>query len=128
MRFNGKKQVAKLILLFVVVFSLYVVLGLYYNNYLETRYKREDIDGDGIDEKVRKIEEPDGTSNLTVIDEDGSIYYSEFNEQGVLVRKEKTDFDGNHFVWSEKKGEWLPDKNLNGIPDEDEQQILNKDE
>lgn len=120
MKLSEKKQGARLVLLFVVVFSLQLVIGLQYSDYFETRYRREDIDGDGIDEKVRRIEEPDGTSDLWVIDEDGSIYFSRFNEQGVLLGKEKTDPDGNHFVWSDEKGEWLLDENLNLIPDEEE--------
>ncbi len=84
--------------------------------------RKEDTDGDGIEEEIREYHNPDGSSSITIIDDDGTIYRTEYNEEGEIVDQFKTDPDGTSYWWDDEKEEWRVDQNQNGIPDDEEEQ------
>ena len=108
------------------LFSLGIFLFIISINFLlEERIptRKEDVDGDGIDEIIKEIHFPD-SSLVYVIEEDGTMYKTEYSADGVLMHEWKLILDpekeGEYiiYVWDKGTEQWLFDQDRNGIPDE----------
>lgn len=96
-----------------------IVVGYALFNEKDTR--REDIDGDGIEEIVNEIQLPDGRRIRTVIEEDGTMYQTDYNHRGEEIHRwMMVPLGGSEYityVWDKETEQWLPDQNQDGIPD-----------
>jgi RHS repeat-associated protein len=83
----------------------------------------EDIDNDGYFETIHESRLPDGGVIRTIIEEDGTMYVTEYNPQNEVTHKwmvvpsENEGEDPRIYVWDEKTKQWLPDQDKDGIPD-----------
>ena len=108
--------------LFFISLSFAVVV-LVYAGFYDRNSRREDVDGDGIDEVVKEIHLPYGGLVRTVIEEDGTMYMTQFSPSGAVIHKwktippEKEGEEPKNYVWDEKTKQWLPDQDMDGIPD-----------
>jgi hypothetical protein len=108
--------------LFFISLSFAIVV-LVYAGFYDKNSRKEDVDGDGIDEVVKEIHLPNGGLVRTVIEEDGTMYMTHFSPSGEVINKwktvppEKEGEEPKNYVWDEKAKEWLPDQDMDGIPD-----------
>jgi hypothetical protein len=92
----------------------------------------EDIDNDGYFETIIENELPNGGLVRTVIEEDGTMYVTQFSPSGEVIHKwktvppEKEGEEPKNYVWDEKTKQWLPDQDMDGIPDAQEEQNDNQ--
>ena len=103
-----------LLVLIVVMLSSFIFLN-------KDTYKA-DVDGDGIDEKVKDTDFPGGGSLQTIYDDDGIIYQTEYDINGEVIHKWKLIPSENKesptiLVWNNEFKQWLPDQDKDGIPD-----------
>jgi hypothetical protein len=108
--------------LFIFLLSL-VIITWFYAGFYDRNTRREDVNGDGADEVVKEIQLPDGGVIRTIIEEDGTMYVTEYNPQNEVTHKwmvvpsENEGEDPRIYVWDEKTKQWLPDQDKDGIPD-----------
>jgi len=87
---------------------------------------KEDVDGDGVDEIVKETHFVGGRYVRTIIQEDGTLYQTEYTPQGDISHEWKLipdpDRKGEYsvYIWDERKEQWLLDQDQNGIPDKNE--------
>ncbi|MBU7017174.1 MAG: hypothetical protein HXS44_06660 [Theionarchaea archaeon] len=108
--------------LFFISLSFAVVV-LVYAGFYDRSSRREDVDADGMDEVVKEIHLPNGGLVRTVIEEDGTMFMTQFAPSGEVMYKwktvppEKEGEESKNYVWDEKTKQWLPDQDMDGIPD-----------
>ena len=118
-----KKRGIGFFLFFLGIFLFIISINFLLEERIPTR--KEDVDGDGIDEIIKEIHFPD-SSLVYVIEEDGTMYKTEYSADGVLMHEWKLILDpekeGEYiiYVWDKGTEQWLFDQDRNGIPDERE--------
>jgi hypothetical protein len=118
-----KKRGIGFFLLFLGIFLFIISINFLLEERIPTR--KEDVDGDGVDEIIKEIHFPD-SSLVRVIEEDGTMYKTEYSADGVLMHEWKLipdpEKEGEYiiYVWDKGTEQWLFDQDRNGIPDERE--------
>jgi len=114
---NKEEKYKFLCLLFLIIAIIFIFIFFNRNTY------KADVDGDGIDEKIKELDFPGGGSLQTIYNEDGIIYQTKYDinneiiHQWKIIPSENKNDQRKILVWDEKSKQWLPDQNKNGIPD-----------
>jgi hypothetical protein len=118
-----KKRGIGFFLFFLGIFLFIISINFLLEERIPTR--KEDVDGDGVDEIIKEIHFPD-SSLVYVIEEDGTMYKTEYSADGALMHEWKLipdpEKEGEYiiYVWDKRTEQWLFDQDRNGIPDERE--------
>lgn len=104
------------------IFLIFCTLVFYVLFHDKNTWK-EDVDGDDVDEIVKELHLPDGSLERWVIEEDGTLYMTEYFRDGRIKGKWKYEPNPNNkgeyiiYIWDEEIDQWLLDQDQNGVPD-----------